>query len=297
MRALEGEGFRQGRITANGLEFAFLEAGSGPLVLCLHGFPDIARSFRYQLGALAEAGFRAVAPWMRGYAPTAIPADKRYDPAVLARDLIELIEAFGGGPAFVFGHDWGALAAYGAAVLAPDRIRKLAAASVPYGPNFPQALVTNPAQQKRSWYMFFFRHPLADAALAHEDFRLVEVLWADWSPGWSWDPREMEAVKETFRSPGVAEAALGYYRCALGMTPVDAQAAALQEGLSGAPIPVPALVLHGDRDGCVGSELYAGMEAFFPKGLRRVVVEGAGHFVHQEQPEFVNGVLLDFFRA
>lgn len=295
MRARSKREFRQATVRANGLEFAFLEAGTGPLVLCLHGFPDIARSFRYQLAAFAEAGYRAVAPWMRGYAPTAIPADKRYDPAALAADVIELIDALGRGPAFVFGHDWGALAAYGAAVVAPERIRKLVAASVPYGPSFLQALVTNPAQQKRSWYMFFFQHPLADAALAHDDFRLVEVLWADWSPGWSWDRQEMEAVKQTFRSPGVAEAALGYYRCALGAAVADARAADLQARLAGAPISVPALVLYGDRDGCVGSELYAGMEAFFPKGLRRVVVEGAGHFVHQEQPDFVNRLVLEFF--
>src|SRR5580765_1168097 len=103
------EELRQGRVRANGLTFATLEAGDGPLVLCLHGFPDHARSFRHQLPALAAAGFRAVAPFMRGYAPTEVPPDGPYQSAALAQDAVALIDALGYQRAAIFGHDWGAV--------------------------------------------------------------------------------------------------------------------------------------------------------------------------------------------
>src|SRR3972149_3445828 len=119
------EEFKSGSVRANGIGVHYLEAGTGPLVLCLHGFPDHARSFRFQLPALAKAGFRAVAPYLRGYAPTDVPANGPSQAAARARDAAALLDALSPGePAYVFGHDWGALAAYGAAILAPSRLRK-----------------------------------------------------------------------------------------------------------------------------------------------------------------------------
>ena len=107
----------QGRITANGLQFSYLEAGpaNGPLALCLHGFPDSAHTWRYLLPELGNAGFHAVAPFLRGYAPTEIPTDGRYQVGALARDANALHEALGGkDDAVIIGHDWGALTAYAA---------------------------------------------------------------------------------------------------------------------------------------------------------------------------------------
>jgi pimeloyl-ACP methyl ester carboxylesterase len=287
---------RRGTIEARGLTFHTLEAGDGPLVLCLHGFPDNARSFRHQLPALAAAGFRAVAPYMRGYAPTGLAPDGRYQTAALALDAVALIEALGAKDAIVFGHDWGAGAAYGAALAAPERVRKLIAAAVPYGPQFFTAFSTSWAQQKRSWYMFFFQTPFADAALAHDDFAFIERLWADWSPGFTPPREEMAALKQTFRQPGVVEAALGYYRATFNPALQDPALADLQGKQMLAPIDVPTLFLHGANDGCVGVELVDGMEMFFPKGLRKEIVSGAGHFLHQERPDEVNRLVLDFLR-
>src|SRR5580765_2003658 len=106
---------QQDGVTANGVEFAYLHCGSGPLALCLHGFPDSAHTWRHLMPMLAEAGFHAVAPFMRGYAPTAVPADGRYQTGVLGLDAIALHEALGGGqPGVVIGHDWGATATYSA---------------------------------------------------------------------------------------------------------------------------------------------------------------------------------------
>jgi pimeloyl-ACP methyl ester carboxylesterase len=288
------EQFRQGRVRANGLTFATLEAGEGPLVLCLHGFPDHARSFRHQLPALAAAGFRAVAPFMRGYAPSEVPPDGPYQSAALAQDAVALIRALGHDRAALFGHDWGAVAAYGAAVLAPERVTRLVTAAVPHGAAFPAALLTNYEQQRRSWYMFFFQTPFADAAVPFGDFRFLERLWQDWSPGWAYPPEEMAALKDTFRQPGVLAAALAYYRETLNPANQRPVLAEVQGRIAVSPVVVRTLYLHGARDGCVGAELLDGMEQLFPQGLETVIVPEAGHFVHQERPEVVNPKLVEF---
>jgi pimeloyl-ACP methyl ester carboxylesterase len=284
-------------VRASNLNFSVLEMGEGPLVLCLHGFPDTAHSFRYQMPALADAGFHAVAPFMRGYAPTEPAPDGRYDSAALSEDALALIGALGYKDAIIFGHDWGAVAAYGAAAAAPDRVSKLVTAAVPYGTKFFEALVINYAQQRRSWYMFFFQTAIAEAAVSFNDFAFLEKLWADWSPGWKWTPEDMEALKQSFRAKGTLEAALGYYRSTLGPAfnmPVDPKGIA---AAMSAPINVPALMIHGRDDGCIGAELLEGMEKLFPQGLRKEVVPGAGHFVHQEKPELVNKVVLKFLKG
>jgi pimeloyl-ACP methyl ester carboxylesterase len=283
-------------ITPN-VTFEAVEAGSGPLVLCLHGFPDQARSFRHQLPALADAGFRAVAPYMRGYAPTSAPTDGRYDALALGEDVGALIEALGYDDAIVFGHDWGAAATYFGALLAPHRIRRIVTAAVPYGPRFFQAFTRDYDQQRRSWYMMFFQQALAEVAMRHDDFAMIDRLVADWSPGWTWPPEDREATKATFRRPGTLEAALGYYRATMG--PAFADPGALEANAQGmtAPLPMPGLMLHGANDGCIGADMLDGMEQFFPAGLRIEIVPGAGHFVHQEKPDVVNRLVLDFLRA
>ena len=288
---------KAGTVRARGLTFSTLEEGEGPLVLCLHGFPDHLRSFRHQLPVLAAAGYRAVAPAMRGYAPTGPAPDGHYQSAALAEDVVALIEALGYDDAAVIGHDWGALAAYGAALAAPHRIRKLVTAAIPYGPQITTAFMTSYDQQRRSWYMFFFQTPFADVALAHDDFAFIERLWRDWSPGWRYPAEEMAALKETFRQPGVAQAALGYYRALLNPALQAPELATLQGRMLLQPIAVPTLMLHGADDGCVGAELVQGMDAFFPRGLRVEIVPGTGHFVHQEDPARVNALVLDFLRT
>jgi 4-alpha-glucanotransferase len=285
-------------VRAGDLTFHYLEAGAGPLVLCLHGFPDHARSFRFQLPALADAGFRAVAPYMRGYAPTDVPPEGPYQAAVLAKDAVALIDALSPQePAFLFGHDWGAIAAYGAAQVAPRRVRKIATAAVPHGPQLMQAILADYSQMKRSWYMFMFQMPTAEAAVSGNGFEFLERLWADWSPGWTLPHEEMAALKATFQRPGVLSAALAYYRHTLNPALQVPELADLQAKLMSDPIPVPALIFHGRRDGCIGVETLEGMEALFPEGLKKVVLPDAGHFLHQEKPERVNEELIAFLRT
>lgn len=288
---------RQRVVRASNMNFTVLEQGEGPLVLCLHGFPDTAHSFRHQLPALAGAGFHAVAPFMRGYHPTDPAPDGRYDAPVLSEDALALIEALGYKEAFIFGHDWGASAAYGAAAAAPERVRKLVTAAVPYGSAIFKAFAFNYAQQRRSWYMFFFQTTLAETAVAHNDFAFLEKMWSDWSPGWKWTHEEMEALKQSFRAGTTTHNAIEYYRATLGALlkmPVDpAQMGAMMS----TPINVPSLMIHGRDDGCIGDELLEGMGVNFPRGLKIEVVPEAGHFVHQERPEIVNWLVLDFLKS
>jgi pimeloyl-ACP methyl ester carboxylesterase len=284
---------RTGVVKARGIDFHTLEAGDGPLVLCLHGFPDLARTFSAQLPALAAGGFRAVAPFMRGYAPTPLAPDGRYQSAALAEDAVALIEALGYEDAVIFGHDWGAVAGYGAAIAVPQRVRKLITVSVPHAAQVMTAFAANYAQLKRSWYMFFFQSPLADVAVAHDDYAFLERLWRDWSPGWAYPPEEMAALKDAFRRPGVLEAALGYYRAMFNPELQDPALASLQ-GRMMEPVGVPTLCIHGADDGCMGVEVLEGMADLFPRGLRVEVIAGAGHFVHRERPEIVNRLALDF---
>jgi pimeloyl-ACP methyl ester carboxylesterase len=134
---------RSATVRANGLQFGVLEAGSGPLALCLHGFPDAAYTWRHLLPALAGAGFHAVAPFMCGYAPTAVPAEGAHHLGALVADAVALHEVLGGDAnAVLIGHDWGAEAAYGAAAFAPDEV-----------------LFSDYEQLKRYFYLFMFRDP------------------------------------------------------------------------------------------------------------------------------------------
>ncbi len=279
-------------IDANGVSFAYIEQGTGPLLLCLHGFPDHAPTFRPIMPALADAGYRVVAPYMRGYRPTVAPEGAPYQAAALGLDVAALIEALSPHePACVFGHDWGAIAAYAAALAAPQRIRRLVVSSVPYGPQFLGALVTRPDQIRRSFYIWFFQLPMAEAAVVANDYAFIRALWRDWSPGWELPEADWQALRETFARPGVVEAALAYYRHMFNPALQRPELAELQQKIFIAPIAVPTLVLHGDRDGCIAMDLLDGMEACFPRGLEKHIVRDAGHFPHAEKPaEVVDAV-------
>ncbi len=280
-------------VAANGLTFAYLAAGSGPLALCLHGFPDSAWGWRHLLPALAEAGYRAVAPFQRGYAPTDVPPDGRYQTGALALDACALHEALAGdNEAVIIGHDWGALATYGATAWQPDRWRKVVTAAVPPANALGPAFLSFD-QLRRSWYMFFFQHPLADMAVPMDDLAFIDRLWADWSPGY--DARaDLPHVKDALRDPANLAAALGYYRATLGTGYQDPALAEIQAA-GAKPTSQPTLYLHGRNDGCMGSELLGGVAACLPaEGSRVEVIEHAGHFLHLEQPDEVNRLIVDF---
>jgi pimeloyl-ACP methyl ester carboxylesterase len=288
---------RAATVQANGLQFGMLEAGSGPLALCLHGFPDAAHTWRHLLPALAGAGFHAVAPFMRGYAPTGIPADGAYQVGALAADAVALHEALGGdGDAVLIGHDWGAEAAYGAAAYAPDRWRRLVTLAVPPAA-LDEVLFTDYSQLKRFFYLFMFRDPeFAEMVVARDGMAFLDQLWRDWSPGFQ--PGEhLAQVKQCLAQPANLAAALGYYRApgasgaAGGAAGAAARYAAEQRAAS-RQAPQPTLYLHGADDGCIGVELARGAERLLAPSSRMVVIDDAGHFLHLEKPGEVNDHIL-----
>jgi pimeloyl-ACP methyl ester carboxylesterase len=264
------------------LEFGILEHGAGPLALCLHGFPDSAHSWRHLLPALADAGFHAVAPFMRGYAPSAIPDDGCYRSGALVADAVALHDALGGDErAVLIGHDWGAEAAFGAAAFAPERFRRVVAIAVP-PPELADRMFEDFGQLKRFWYFFLLLTPFAERVV---DLALLDRLWRDWSPGY--DPSEdLELLEPCLRDPARLAAAIDYYRAYVDAAegrPYEAETAARFK-----QAPQPTLYLHGAQDGCVGLDIVRDTERYLAPGSRMDVIEDAGHFLHLEQPEAVN---------
>jgi len=281
-------------IAANNTEFSYLECGSGKLALLLHGFPDTAQTWRHLMPQLANAGYRVVAPFMRGYAPSAVPTDGCYQTAMLARDANALHEELGGdGDAVIIGHDWGAPTVYGAAIDAPSRWKKVVGMAVPPTAAFGLAFVQNLEQLKRSWYMFFFQHGLADLVVGANNHAYIEMLWRDWSPGYD-ASFDLEAVKKSLADPKNLQAALGYYRATLGDGYRDPSLKALQDQMGSAVPTQPLLYLHGTNDGCIGAEVVEAAKSMSPANVQFAIVKDAGHFLQLEQPQKVNKLICDF---
>ncbi|TXK39311.1 alpha/beta fold hydrolase [Nonomuraea sp. C10] len=272
-------------VHANGVEFSYLTVGDGPLALCLHGFPDTAHTWRHLLPELAGRGYRAVAPFTRGYAPTEIPADAAYEGAALAADVLALHEELGGDErAVLVGHDWGAFPAYAVA----DRFRAAVTMAVPP----PAALLAGLMdydQLKRSFYVFLFQTPLAESAAATPGF--LDRLWQDWSPGYDASD-DLAFVRRSIGEPANLAAAIGYYRAMMGTTPASGRYPDPGRAES-----TPILYLHGDRDGCLTPDVVKQALPHLPPGSRAELVPGAGHFLHLERPDVVNRLVLDWLAA
>jgi pimeloyl-ACP methyl ester carboxylesterase len=228
---------------------------------------------------------------MRGYAPSGIPRSGRYHAEALGRDLLAVAEQLGeGAPVRLAGHDWGAVAVYAAAALAPERFSHLAAMAVPH---LRVALRRwlRPAQLRRSWYMGMFQLPgVSERRLLRDDLALVERLWRDWSPGYRCPPASMRRIKDAIAPRGTE--VLSYYR-----ELVPGRGSARTTRLLLARCKVPSLYLHGADDGCIGAELTRDLDGAFERGLELHVLPAVGHFLHLEAPERVNELLLRFFAA
>jgi pimeloyl-ACP methyl ester carboxylesterase len=256
-------------VEANGLRFAYLEEGSGPLVLMLHGFPDTAHTWDDLRPRIAADGYRAVSPFMRGYHPSAIP-DRDTDQETLARDPLALIEALGARDAVVIGHDWGASAAYGAAALGPEQVKKLFVIGIPH----PAALKPS---LKKLWgvrHFAAYKLPGAPDRFARNDFAALPAIYRRWSPTWSPDPTAFAAVRACFSNRASLNAAFGYYR---KLSPIPS--ASLR-----ARITVPVVAFAGLDDPIVEPSDYRGAARMFENEYIVEEVRG-GHFMHREHPD------------
>lgn len=276
--------------------FSALAAGSGPVVLLLHGFPDCLHSFDEQLPALAGAGYRAVAVAMPGYEPGSQRLDGVYDQAVLAGDVIALIDALDVGRVHLVGHDWGAAVGYAVAATAPQRLHSLTAMAVPHGGRFMAEIARYPRQLRLSWYMGFFQLPgLPEHVVRRRNFAFLRRLWRTWSPGWNFTDEDFAPVAETFARPGVVESALAYYRAAVNVR------AMLTPGKQPPmfDVPVPTLAMTGEREGCIAADVFEAMsrDEDFSGGLEVQRVADAGHFLHRERPQAVNDRIIEWLNG
>lgn len=280
---------RIARVDLPDVTLAVESRGAGPLVIAAHGFPDDPSTFRAQVPALVEAGYRVVVPAMRGYAPSGVSLRGRYDVPALGGDLLALADRYSPeAPVRILGHDWGAVAGYAAAAIAPHRVSHLAALAVPHLRAFLPAMA-RAAQVRRSWYMLFFQlRGVADHAVGANDLALIERLWRAWSPGYAPSAEEMAAVKDAIRDR--VGPVLSYYRALPGVL-ADGE---VRRRLL-APTSVATLRLHGAQDGCIGAEVGADEGRYYAKGFERVVIEGAGHFLQRERAEEVNRRVVEFF--
>jgi len=281
----------RGSVEANGVRFEYLELGDGPLVLLLHGFPDNAWTWSYQMNPLAEAGYRAVAPFMRGYPPTEIPSNGRFDPETLGTDVSELIRALSDRGAFVIGNDWGAVSTYAAMALYPERIHR-ALVSAAGHPATLSSTFNHPEQVQHIFHFWFFQlQRMAAAAVRANDHAFVDHLWAFWSADGFQDQQHISEVKRTLAPDGATEAALSYYRALLRQPIEHPETYKRMLGRTA----VPTLAVFGAED--PPRKLSADEYVNFDAEYRLAIIEGAGHFAHREQPEQFNRLLLEWLSA
>lgn len=287
-------GARERRLDANGLTFTAYEMGEGPLVLCLHGFPDTPDTWRHLLPRLAAEGFRAVAVTSRGYETSSQPADADYSLAALSDDVTGWIDALGEDRAHLVGHDWGSSIAHMAAARAPERVTSLTALAVPHPAGFSAVVTQDFEQLARSWYVFFFQaRGLADLMLEQDNWALLEHLWRLWSPSWTPPGDHMASLRGAFAQPGVKDAALAYYRTSFQP---DHPRMADSQLLLATPVAARTLGLAGENDRCVSPQVFA---ASMRSDLYRhpptlQIVAAAGHFLHLEQPIAVNDRIVSW---
>jgi pimeloyl-ACP methyl ester carboxylesterase len=309
-------------IQAGGLRMHIAEAGEGPLVLLLHGFPESWYSWRHQLTALAQAGYHAVAPDQRGYCATGPPGSAEHPAQVsdytmlhLTGDVLALMDALGEDQAVVAGHDWGAPVAWHCGLFRPDRVRGVIALSVPYRPRGSAApIATLRSQLGESFYMVYFQQPgVADAELSRDPavtFR--KVLWSlsGDAPGMTLIPagggfldaagpepgalpawlteQDLAAYVEQYAQAGFT-GPLNWYRnmdCNWELT------GAWQH----APVLVPALFMTGDRDPVIAFVSTDGLAEVVPRLTKSVLLPGCGHWTQQERPSEVSAEMIGFLR-
>jgi epoxide hydrolase 4 len=269
----------------------YVEAGEGPLVLLLHGFPQFWYQWRQQIPALVEAGFRVVAPDMRGYNLSDKPPELRaYRVELLARDVERLILACGEGTAALVGHDWGAIAAWIAAMRHPERVEKLAILNVPHPARSLDGLLS-PMQLLRSSYMFFFQIPwLPEEVIRAGDFALLRsVLGRDPVRPGALTAEDIERYIEAIAQPGALTATINYYRALLRY---PGQTRALLR-----MVEAPVLVIWGEKDRFLSRRLAEPPHLWVPNLVRVKRLPDASHWVAEDRPLEANSLLLDFLRS
>ena len=269
-------------------------------VILLHGFPDDARAYDRVAPALADAGYRALVPYLRGYGPTRFldPAEPRMaQQAAIGQDLLDFMDALRIERAALAGYDWGGRAACIAAILAPKRVRALVTIG---GYNVQNTLApSRPAsafEERMYWYQWYFNTERGRAGLEQNRRDICRFLWKDWSPTWRFDDQEFARTAPSFDNPDFVALVVHSYRHRHQNAPGDPRFDAIEKHLaSRPPITVPTTILHGGDD-AVSSRRSDAELTQFPAGTERRVIPGVGHFMPRESPQAVTDALLALLR-
>ncbi|MGH2925975.1 MAG: alpha/beta hydrolase [Solirubrobacterales bacterium] len=270
------------RVAADdGRVFVFADSGQGPLIVLLHGFPDTPSGWERIAAGLADAGYRAVRPWLRGYHPDTIVEGRPYDAVTVGSDPIAFLDALGERDAILVGHDWGASIVYSAATLHPDRVRAI----VPVGIPHPSLLPRDPSTLWAARHFLSLKMPWAERAVRRGDFAYLDTLYRRWAPNWIGEARDrsLADVKRAFADQRSLSGALGYYR-ALSMRPAPELAR---------PPAIRGLVVGGTTD-ILDPELYRRTAGLLGAGSDTLIVEGAGHWPHREGEDEFLARLIEF---
>jgi pimeloyl-ACP methyl ester carboxylesterase len=292
-------------VRTNGIELEVIDEGQGPLVLLCHGFPELGYSWRHQLPALTAAGFRAVAPDMRGFgASSAPPQVEAYDVVTLCEDMCGLLDALGEERAVFVGHDWGANVVWQMAVQHPQRVRAVVGMSVPFVPRAPAEPI--PIMRRHlgeDFYIVWFQQPgVADEALAR-DVRRTLTTARVWTAKWAEEQEDGQAPK---RPPWLSEDELQVYVEAFTRTGFTGglnwyrnidRNWELTAAIGERRVEQPAMFLTGERDPVRNFMPAEAMTGWITDMREQIVIPDVGHWVQQEAPEAVNKALLGFLES
>ena len=280
-------GVREGYADLGEVQLHYVEAGEGPLVVLLHGFPEFWYGWRLQIKALAAAGFRVVAPDMRGYNLSSRPEGvDNYDIEKLAGDVRDLVHERGAESALLVGHDWGGSVAWATAMTHPEIVDRLAILNAAHPRKLSEGL-HHPGQLRKSWYFFFFAAPGLPEDVVHaRDWHFFRHFLQDANPPYT--DQEIERYVEAWSQPGAAAGMINYYRASVRQSQKEA-AAKLR------PISAQTLVIWGERDSYLGPDLAEPDREDVPNLDRVERLADASHWVHHDEAERVNELLIDFF--
>ena len=289
-----------GTTTANDLQCHYVTAGEGDPVVFLHGFPEFWYGWRRQLPAVAEAGYRTIAPDLRGYNRTERPAGvEQYRLDVLVEDVVALVETLCDGSATIVGHDWGGLIAWEVAGRRPDVVDRLAILNAPH-PELYDRELRSLDQLLRSWYILYFQLPVVpDRLLGAFDARLVRWLFENASEFENaFTPEDIDRYCRAVSRPGAPTAAINYYRALFRATIRDELPLLSRPGhppgaMQAGRIDVPTLVCWGLQDVALVPELTVGLDEWV-SDLRLERFPAASHWLHHELPEEISETLLDW---
>jgi pimeloyl-ACP methyl ester carboxylesterase len=266
-----------------------------PLVVLLHGFPEFWYSWHDQIPALADAGYRVVAPDMRGYNLSEKPPGlDSYRMEELVGDVVNLIDHFGREEAVVVGHDWGGAIAWETAIRHPERVARLAVLNAPHPERFREELASNPEQWRRSWYMLWFQLPALPEKLlgARNAFGVGRLLRESANPGTFGDD-DLRRYREAAARPGALGAAINYYRALFRQNLVEQARRLVGRSERQRRLRVPTLLVWGEEDVALGTELTEGLNDYV-SDIRVERLPGASHWVQNDRPERVNDLLVEF---